>query len=60
MKADNTVDGSYVIALEKGSGAAMGGSDQSVAEGLYKDSGLQTSFERSWTHPYSKGRIRGR
>lgn len=54
VKADNTVDGSYVIAIEKGSGAAMGGSDADVAQGLYNDSGLQTTFQRSWTHPYSK------
>jgi len=54
VKEDNTVDGSYVIAVEKGSGAAMGGSDTSVAEGLFDDSGLQTNFERGWRHPYSQ------
>ena len=54
VKADNTVDGSYVVAIEKGSGSAMGGSDTSVSQGLYEDSGLQTSFEKSWTHPYAK------
>lgn len=54
VKADNTVDGSYVIAIEKGSGASMGGSDADVAKGLYKDSGLQTDFERAWTHGYAK------
>ncbi|MCR6712079.1 MAG: hypothetical protein NVV57_05020 [Demequina sp.] len=54
VKADNTVDGSYVVAIEKGSGAAMGGSDVSVSQGLFDDSGLQDSFERSWTHPYTK------
>lgn len=59
VKADNTVDGSYVIALEKGSGAAMGGSDRDVAQGLYDDSGLQTTFERSWTHAYAKDRFAG-
>ena len=53
VKADNTVDGSYVIALEKGSGAAMGGSDADVAQQLYDDSGLQTTWSRSWTHPYA-------
>ena len=52
VKDDNTVDGSYVVALEKGSGAAMGGSDAEVAQQLYDDSGLQTSFDRSWTHAY--------
>ena len=52
VKEDNTVDGSYVVAIEKGSGAAMGGSDAEVAKGLYDDSGLQTTFERTWTHPY--------
>jgi hypothetical protein len=59
VKADNTVDGSYVVAVEKGSGAAMGGSDASVSQGLYDDSGLQTSFERSWTHPYAKDGFSG-
>lgn len=59
VKADNTVDGAYVIALETGSGAAMGGSDADVAQGLYDDSGLQTSFQRSWTHPYSQGGYSG-
>ena len=54
VKEDNTVDGSYVIAVEKGSGAAMGGTDTSVAQGLFDDSGLQTDFERSWSHPYAK------
>src|SRR4029079_5532190 len=54
VTADNTVDGSYVVAIEKGSGSAMGGSDTSVSQGLYEDSGLQTSFEKSWTHPYAK------
>src|SRR6187402_2708587 len=53
VKDDNTVDGSYVIALEKGSGAAMGGSDADVAQQLYDDSGLQTTWSRSWTHPYA-------
>jgi hypothetical protein len=53
VKPDNTVDGSYIIALETGSGAAMGGSDAEVAQGLYDDSGLQTTFQRSWTHSYS-------
>jgi hypothetical protein len=54
VKPDNTVDGLYVIAIEKGSGASMGGSDAEVAKGLYKDSGLQTDFVRSWTHAYSR------
>ena len=53
VKDDNTVDGSYVVAIEKGSGAAMGGSDQDVAQQLFDDSGLQSSFERQWTHEYS-------
>jgi len=53
VKADNTVDGSYVVAVEDGTGAAMGSSDREVAQGIYDDSGLQTQFARSWTHPYS-------
>lgn len=52
VKDDNTVDGAYVIAIEKGSGAAMGGTDSEIAKQLYDDSGLQSTFVRSWTHPY--------
>jgi hypothetical protein len=37
VKEDNTVDGS----------------DQDVAQQIFDDSGLQTSFEREWTHAYS-------
>lgn len=53
VKADDTVDGTYVVAIEKGTGAAMGGSDGEVAQGLLADSGLQTDFARMWTHEYS-------
>ncbi|MGC4175242.1 LppM family (lipo)protein [Demequina sp.] len=59
VSENDTVDGSYVVAIEKGSGAAMGGSDKEIAQGLYDDSGLQTSFTRSWTHPYSKDGFSG-
>ena len=53
VHADNTVDGAYVLAIEKGAGASLGGSDADVSQQLYDDSGLQTSFLRSRTHGYS-------
>jgi len=59
VKEDNTVDGSYVVAIESGSGASLGGTDRDVAQGLFDDSGLQTSFTRQWTHEYSKGGYSG-
>ena len=59
VKPDNTVDGSYVVAVEDGTGAAMGSTDREVSQGIYDDSGLQTTFERAWTHPYSRDGFNG-
>ena len=52
VNADDTVDGSYIVALEEGTGAAMGGSDTEVAKDIFDDSGLQTQFEHQWIHDY--------
>ncbi|WP_062210564.1 LppM family (lipo)protein [Demequina oxidasica] len=52
LEPDNTVDGTYVVAVENGTGNALGISDAEAAQNMYDDSGLASQLAHSMQRVY--------
>ncbi|WP_061963140.1 LppM family (lipo)protein [Demequina aurantiaca] len=52
LEPDNTVNGTYVVAVENGTGDTLGVSDAEASQNLYDDSGLSSQLAHSMQRVY--------